>query len=45
MEELKIKELNQEINPEFAFIIVMLGDSGVGKTSLFKYEIQNNLKK
>ena len=25
MEELEIKDLNQEINPEFAFIIVMLG--------------------
>ena len=41
MEELEIKELNQEINPEFAFKVVMLGDSGVGKTSLVKYEIQN----
>ena len=42
MEELEIKELNQEINPEFAFKVVMLGDSGVGKTSLVKYEIQNS---
>ena len=42
MEELEIKELNQEINPEFVFKVVMLGDSGVGKTSLVKYEIQNS---
>ena len=42
MQELEIKELNQEINPEFAFKVVMLGDSGVGKTSLVKYEIKNS---
>ena len=42
MQDFDIKELNQEINPEFAFKVVMLGDSGVGKTSLVKYEIQNS---
>ena len=42
MKELEIRELNQEINPEFAFKVVILGDSGVGKTSLVKYEIQNS---
>ena len=42
MQELEIRELNQEINPEFAFKVVILGDSGVGKTSLVKYEIQNS---
>ena len=42
MQELEIRDLNQEINPEFAFKVVILGDSGVGKTSLVKYEIQNS---
>ena len=42
MQELEIRELNQEINPEFAFKVGILGDSGVGKTSLVKYEIQNS---
>ena len=42
MQELEIRELNQEVNPEFAFKVVILGDSGVGKTSLVKYEIQNS---
>jgi small GTP-binding protein len=42
MQELEIREINQEINPEFAFKVVILGDSGVGKTSLVKYEIQNS---
>ena len=42
MQELEIREINQEINPEFAFKVVILGESGVGKTSLVKYEIQNS---
>ena len=42
MQELEIRELLPEINPEFAFKVVILGDSGVGKTSLVKYEIQNS---
>ena len=42
MQDLEIRDLNQEINPEFAFKVVILGDSGVGKTSLVKYEIQNS---
>ena len=42
MQSLEIRDLNQEINPEFAFKVVILGDSGVGKTSLVKYEIQNS---
>ena len=42
MNTLEIRDLNQEINPEFAFKVVILGDSGVGKTSLVKYEIQNS---
>ena len=42
MQDLEIRDLNQEINPEFAFKLVILGDSGVGKTSLVKYEIQNS---
>jgi len=42
MQELEIRELLPEINPEFSFKVVILGDSGVGKTSLIKYEIQNS---
>ena len=42
MQDLEIRELNEEINPEFAFKVVILGDSGVGKTSLVKYEIKNS---
>ena len=42
MQDLEIRELLPEINPEFAFKVVILGDSGVGKTSLVKYEIQNS---
>ena len=42
MQELEIREINQEINPDFAFKVVILGESGVGKTSLVKYEIQNS---
>ena len=42
MQDLEIRELNQEVNPEFAFKVVILGDSGVGKTSLVKYEIKNS---
>ena len=42
MQDLEIRELSPEINPEFAFKVVFLGDSGVGKTSLIKYEIKNS---
>ena len=41
-DDLEIKDVDQEINPDFSFKIVMLGDSGVGKTSLVKYEITNS---
>ena len=41
MQDIEIRELNQEVNPEFAFKVVILGDSDVGKTSLIKYEINN----
>ena len=42
MQDLEIHELNQELNPEFVFKVVILGDSGVGKTSLVKYEIKKS---
>ena len=45
MQDLEIRELNQEVNPEFTFKEVILGDSGVGKTSLVKYEIKNSFVK
>ena len=45
MQDLEIRELNQEVNPEFTFKVVILGDSGVGKTSLVKYEIKNSFVK
>ena len=43
MEEgvLEIINTDQDIQPDFTFKIVMIGDSGVGKTSLVKYEIKN----
>ena len=40
--DLEILDTDQDINPEFCFKLVMLGDSGVGKTSLVKYEIKNS---
>jgi small GTP-binding protein len=39
-ESFEINDMEQEINPDFCFKLVMLGDSGVGKTSLVKYEIK-----
>ena len=45
MQDLEIRELNQEVNPEFTFKVVILGDSEVGKTSLVKYEIKNSFVK
>ena len=39
---LNITDIDQELNPDFCFKLVMLGDSGVGKTSLVKYEIKNS---
>ena len=41
-DKLEITEAEQDINPEFCFKLVMIGDSGVGKTSLVKYEIKNS---
>ena len=41
MKDLDVSDIDQEINPEFCFKLVMLGDSGVGKTSLVKHEINN----
>jgi GTPase SAR1 family protein len=41
MKNFDVSDIDQEINPEFCFKLVMLGDSGVGKTSLVKHEIHN----
>jgi len=41
-DDIEIKDIEQDKNPDFSFKIVMLGDSGVGKTSLVKYEITNS---
>jgi small GTP-binding protein len=41
-DRLNITDIDQELNPDFCFKLVMLGDSGVGKTSLVKYEIKNS---
>jgi len=41
MKNFEVSDINPEINPEFCFKLVMLGDSGVGKTSLVKQEINN----
>jgi small GTP-binding protein len=41
-DSLEVNCIEQDINPEFCFKLVMLGDSGVGKTSLVKYEINNS---
>ena len=41
-DRLNINDIDQELNPDFCFKLVMLGDSGVGKTSLVKYEIKNS---
>ena len=39
--DFEILDVEQDIDPEYCFKLVMLGDSGVGKTSLVKYEIKN----
>lgn len=41
-DDIEIIDIEQDKNPDFSFKIVMLGDSGVGKTSLVKYEITNS---
>ena len=41
-DNLEIIDTDQDISPDFSFKIVMLGDSGVGKTSIVKYEITNS---
>lgn len=38
----EIKELSQEIQPDFCFKVVMFGSPGVGKTCITKYEEFNN---
>ena len=40
-ENLEITEIEPEKNPDFNFKLVVLGNSGVGKTSLVKFEMQN----
>ena len=40
-EDIEVKEIDEEKDPDFCFKLVMLGNSGVGKTSLVKYEINN----
>ena len=40
--DIEIIDIEQDKNPDFSFKLVMLGDSGVGKTSLVKYEITNS---
>ena len=44
-EEIKITEIDPDKNPDFCFKLVMIGTSGVGKTSLVKYEMNNKLDK
>ena len=41
-DDLNIIDAAQDIDPEYCFKLVILGDSGVGKTSLVKYEINNS---
>ena len=41
-DDLEIINEEPNINPEYCFKMVILGDSGVGKTSLVKYEINNS---
>ena len=40
-DNIEILDAEPDIDPEYCFKLVMLGDSGVGKTSLVKYEIKN----
>ena len=44
-DSIEILNTDQNIDPEYCFKLVMLGDSGVGKTSLVKYEINNQFIK
>ena len=39
---IEVLNVEQDKDPEYCFKLVMLGDSGVGKTSLVKYEIKND---
>ena len=39
---MEIIDVDQDIDPEYCFKLVILGDSGVGKTSLVNYEINNS---
>ena len=41
-DDLELIDVDQDIDPEYCFKLVILGDSGVGKTSLVKYEINNS---
>ena len=41
-DDLNINDAAKDIDPEYCFKLVILGDSGVGKTSLVKYEINNS---
>ena len=40
----EIIELDKNINPEYCFKAVISGNSGVGKTSLVKYEVSNQFE-
>lgn len=40
-DDIEVNDLESQIEPEFSFKLVVLGDSGVGKTSIIKYEIKN----
>ena len=44
-DNIEVLDADQNIGPEYCFKLVMLGDSGVGKTSLVKYEINNQFIK
>jgi small GTP-binding protein len=43
-DNIEITDTEPEKDPQFAFKLVMVGNSGVGKTSLVQYEIQNTFK-
>ena len=40
-DNIEVNDTESEKEPDFCFKLVMLGNSGVGKTSLIKYEIKN----
>ena len=40
----EIKELPRNINPEYCFKAVVSGNSGVGKTSIVRYEVHNQFE-